>query len=290
MTGITIGVLHPGEMGSAMGAAARAGGARVLWASEGRGSTSRERAAAAGLEDAGTLAELVGRSDVIFSVCPPHAAIDIARPVGALGFSGIYVDANAVSPATAREIGAIVEKGGAAFVDAGIVGPPPRARGTTRLYLSGPGASRVAALFAVGPLEAIALEGGPGIASALKMAYAAWTKGTSALLMAVRALAIAEGVDEALRREWERSQPELPARSEAAVKANAGKAWRFVGEMEEIAATFAGAGLPDGFHQAAAEIYRRLAGYKDAATPPGVAEVAAALLSRAHSPPSQGRG
>jgi 3-hydroxyisobutyrate dehydrogenase-like beta-hydroxyacid dehydrogenase len=287
MTGITIGVLHPGEMGSAMGAAARAGGARVLWASEGRGSTSRERAGAAGLEDAGTLAELVGRSDVIFSVCPPHAAIDVAGPVGALGFSGIYVDANAVSPATAREIGTIVEKGGAAFVDGGIVGPPPRARGTTRLYLSGPGASRVAALFAVGPLEAIALEGGPGAASALKMAYAAWTKGTSALLMAVRALAIAEGVDEALRREWERSQPELPARSEAAVKANTGKAWRFVGEMEEIAATFAGAGLPDGFHQAAAEIYRRLAGYKDAATPPAVAAVAAALLSPAPAPSSR---
>jgi 3-hydroxyisobutyrate dehydrogenase-like beta-hydroxyacid dehydrogenase len=279
MAGISIGLLHPGEMGNAVGHSAREG-ARVLWASEGRSPASRARAAAAGLEDVETLAALVGRSAVILSICPPDAAADVARKVAALRFSGVYVDANAVSPATAREIGAIVEKDGAAFVDGGIVGPPPRTRGSTRLYLSGGEAARVAALFARGPLEAIVLDGPPGAASALKMAYAAYTKGTAALLMAIRALAITEGVDEALRQEWERSQPGLAARSEKAVSGSVPKAWRFVGEMAEIATTFDGAGLPGGFHGAAGEIYRRLAGYKDSPALPSVAEVARVLTTK----------
>ncbi len=275
----TIGLLHPGEMGATVGASARTDGARVLWASEGRGAATRGRAEAAGLEDAGTVAELVRWSEVILSICPPHVAVDLARAVAALRFTGLYVDANAVSPQTAREIGGIVEKAGATFVDGGIIGGPPQKRGTTRLYLSGPAASRVAALFPKGPLEAIVVAGGPGAASALKMAYAAWNKGSAALLMAVRALAIAEGVDHALLDEWKLSQPDLPGRSEAVVKGNARKAWRFVGEMEEIAATFTAAGLPDGFHQAAAEVYRRLAPWKDGELP-SVAEASKALAKK----------
>lgn len=274
----TIGLLHPGEMGSSVGAAGRAAGARVLWSSEGRSASTRTRASADGLEDVPTLAVLVGESDVIVSVCPPDAATDVARAVSALSFSGIYVDANAVSPGTAREVGAIVEKAGATYVDGGIIGPPARSRGTTRLYLSGEAARRVAALFEASALEAIAVEGGAGAASAVKMAYAAWTKGSAALLLAVRALAAAEGVEAALLAEWKRSQPDLPGRSEAAAKGNSPKAWRFVGEMDEIAATFAGAGLPDGFHRAAAEIYRRMEGYKDA-PPPTIEELAPILLT-----------
>ena len=116
-----------------------------------------------------------------------------------------------------------------------------------------------------------------GAASAIKMAYAAWTKGSQALLLAIRALAAREGVDAALLAEWARSQPDATGRSERAVAANIKKAWRFVGEMDEIAATFAAAGLPDGFHEAAGEIYRRLAGWKDTATPPSMGEVAKTL-------------
>jgi 3-hydroxyisobutyrate dehydrogenase-like beta-hydroxyacid dehydrogenase len=273
----TIGVLHPGEMGSAVGAAAREAGARVLWASAGRGAATRARAEADGLEDAGTLARLVGASAVIVSVCPPAAALDVARQVAALGFRGTYVDANAVAPATARQVGELVTAAGAIFVDGGIIGPPPRRPGVSRLYLSGPGAPRVAALFRDGWLEAIPLDGPVGAASALKIAYGGWNKGSQALLLAVRALAMHEGVDEALVGEWARSMPDLPKRSENAVAANVRKAWRFVGEMEEIAATFEAAGLPDGFHQAAGEVYRRLAGWKDTPAPPSVAEVAKAL-------------
>jgi 3-hydroxyisobutyrate dehydrogenase-like beta-hydroxyacid dehydrogenase len=273
----TIGVLHPGEMGSAVGAAAREAGARVLWASAGRGAATRARAEADGLEDAGTLARLVGASAVIVSVCPPAAALDVARQVAALGFRGTYVDANAVAPATARQVGELVTAAGAIFVDGGIIGPPPRRPGVSRLYLSGPGAPRVAALFRDGWLEAIPLDGPVGAASALKIAYGGWNKGSQALLLAVRALAMHEGVDEALLGEWARSMPDLPKRSENAVAANVRKAWRFVGEMEEIAATFEAAGLPDGFHRAAGEVYRRLAGWKDTPAPPSVAEVAKAL-------------
>jgi 3-hydroxyisobutyrate dehydrogenase-like beta-hydroxyacid dehydrogenase len=278
-TTVTIGLLHPGEMGSAVGAAARDGGARVLWTSDGRGTATRARAAAAGLEDAGRLDALVTASDVLLSVCPPHAALEVAQAVARARFRGVFVDANAVSPATAREIADTVEKAGATFVDGGIIGLPPTARGTTRLYLSGAEAPRIAALFAEGALEAIALDGGPGAASALKMAYAAYTKGHAALLLAIRALATAEGVDEALVAEWRRSQPELPGRAEDAARGTARKAWRFVGEMEEIAATFTSADLPGGFHEASAEIYRRLARYKDAAAPPPVREVAQAIAA-----------
>ena len=276
----TVGLLHPGEMGSVVGACLRAGGIRVVWPSAGRSDASRRRAGAADLEDLGTLAAVVTASDVVLSVCPPGSATDVARLVAGARFRGLYVDANAVAPGTARRVGEIVRATGAELVDGGIIGPPPREAGTTRLYLAGARAGEVADLFKGSALEAVVMPGDAGTASALKMAYAAWTKGSSALLIAVRALAIREGVDEALQDEWERSQPGLGARSESAVAGNAKKAWRFVGEMEEIAATFAAAGLPAGFHEACAAIYGRLDRYRDAPEAPTVAEVAAALDPR----------
>lgn len=273
----TIGVLHPGEMGAAVGAAARLNGARVVWASADRGAATQARARAAGLEDVGTVAGLVAATGLILSICPPAAAPDVAREVAALGFRGVYVDGNAVSPDSTRVIGDIVTAGGARFVDGGIIGPPPHGPGTTRFYLSGPGAAGVAARFATGPLTAIALDGPVGAASALKMAYAGWNKGSQALLLAIRALAAREGVDEALVREWALSMPDLPKRTEQAVAGNTRKAWRFVGEMHEIASTFAAAGLPEGFHEAAAIIFDRMAHWKDTPTPPSLAEVQKAL-------------
>ena len=274
----TIGLLHPGEMGASVGAAARANGARVLWASEGRGGETAARAAAAQLEDAGTLRKVVAASDVILSVCPPHAARDVAAAVAAAGFRGLYVDANAVAPATSREVAAIVERAGATYVDGGLIGPPPDKPGTTRLYLSGPQAARAAALFTRGPLEAIVLPGDLTSASAIKMAYGGWNKGQQALLMSIVALATSAGVAEALMAEWQRSQPDLPKRAENAARGSARKAWRWIAEMEENAAALDAAGLPEGFHQAAADVYRRLAPYKDAGVPPTLDDVAKTLL------------
>jgi 3-hydroxyisobutyrate dehydrogenase-like beta-hydroxyacid dehydrogenase len=244
-----IGVLHPGAMGAAVAACLAAAGHDVLWASEGR---SRDTAArAAGLRDAGSVAVLAKESELLLSICPPHAAVDVARAVA--GFEGVYVDANAISPDTARTIAGIIGPG---YVDGGIIGPPPLKAGTTRLYLSGARAGEVAAAFSGTPLDARAIDG-ELTASALKMAYAAWTKGSAALLLAIEATAASLGVDSLLHDEWALSQPDAPARLAAAQAAADTKAWRWAGEMREIAATFAAAGEPDGFHRAAAEVYER---------------------------------
>jgi len=245
-----VGVMHPGAMGSVVGAALRAGGHDVLWASERRSAQSADRARAAGMADAGDIAGLLSRCEVLLSICPPGAAVEVAE--AAAGFAGLYVDANAVSPDT---VGAVRAAVGARFVDGGIIGPPPVRAGTTRLYLSGGEAAAVAGLFAGSTLAAIALDGDVGAASALKMTYAAWTKGTAALLVAIRATAQAHGVDDELLAEWAISQPRLAERYEHAVEAAGEKGWRWVAEMREIAATFAAAGQPDGFHLAAAEVF-----------------------------------
>lgn len=248
-----IGLLHPGEMGAAVGACLSGRGHTVLWASDGRGALTAARAAAAGLADAGTVADLAGRADVIISVCPPHAALDVARSLA--GYGGLLVDANAISPQTAREVAAIAAGHGARYADGGIIGPPPARPGTTRLYLSGPQAATVRDLFAGSPLDARVVDGHPFAASAVKMGYAAWTKGSAALLLAARELAEAEGVGDVLSAEWQLSQPGLDDRLAAARAAAAAKGWRWTAEMREIAAAMAAAGLPPGFGQAAADVY-----------------------------------
>lgn len=259
-----IAVLHPGEMGAAVGRCLTDAGHLVLWASHGRGTATAARAESAGLADAGSVEDLAGRAEVIMSVCPPHAALEVARAVA--GFEGTYVDANAISPATAREVATVIEGGGASYVDGGIIGAPPIAVGTTRLYLSGPRAAVVRDLFAGSPLDARAMTGELTAASAVKMAYAAWTKGTAALLLAVRALARADGVEADLLAEWALSQPRREAGSARAAGSAGSKGWRWAGEMEEIAASMAESGLPGGFHQAAAEIFRRVPQLGPAAT------------------------
>jgi 3-hydroxyisobutyrate dehydrogenase-like beta-hydroxyacid dehydrogenase len=255
MTDTTIGLLHPGEMGAAAGQCLAGAGHMVLWVPEGRSAATRERAAAAGLDGCGW-AEMTARSDVIVSVCPPASALDAARAVAGTGFGGLYLDANAISPATAGEVAGIVTAGGASYVDGGIIGTPPVAPGFIRLYLSGDRAGEVRDLFGGTAVDA-RLVAPPGSASAVKMAYASWTKGSAALLLTARALARAEGVESALLEEWGISQPGLERRSAAANESAAAKGWRWVGEMEEIAAAMAAAGLPEGFHRAAAEVYGR---------------------------------
>jgi 3-hydroxyisobutyrate dehydrogenase-like beta-hydroxyacid dehydrogenase len=236
---VIVGLLHPGEMGAAVADQLVANGYDVLWASEGRSPETHVRAA--GLRDAGTVSELVQRSDVVFSICPPHAALEVARAVA--GYGGLYVDANAVSPATAQAVAALHPQ----FVDGGIVGGPPREPGTT-LYLSGERAGEISSLFAGSLLETRVVAD----ASALKMVYAAWSKGTAALLLAIRDVARSYGVED----EWRVAAPELEERLARSERSAAAKGWRWAGEMEEIADTFAAAGRPDGFHRAAAEVFR----------------------------------
>ena len=264
----TITLLHPGNMGVTIGAAAATSGARVVWVSRERSEATRKRAGRAELVDLGSLDEALGQSDMVLAVCPPHAAVDVAEQVAAKKFKGVYVDANAVSRATAERIGEIVSRGGASFVDGGIIGSPVKQAGTTRLYLSGARAPDVAELFSKSMLDARAIGPEPGAASALKVAYAAWTKGTDAMLLAIRCYAAHDGQGLA--------GPGNGGDRAAAMATP--KAWRYVGEMEEIAEAFEKAGLPGGFHKAAAELCERLESFKDRTDPaPTIAEVVETL-------------
>ena len=279
MSGMNIGVLHPGAMGVTVAQALQDGGHQVGWVSTGRSQETRQRAE--GLRCFTSIDEIAAWADALISVCPPHGAVELARSVHGTGYTGLYIDANALAPSTSLKIAELL--GAGAFVDGGIIGPPAIKSGTTRLYLSGHHAPAVRAWFSAGALEAIALPmtdapNAKVAASTLKMAYAAYSKGASALLLSVNALAEAGGVREALHQEWGISAPDLLKRSDRTAGVTSSKAWRFVGEMLEISETYSDAGLPDSFHTAAAAIYERMQNLKD--LPPQTLDaVVAALLA-----------
>jgi 3-hydroxyisobutyrate dehydrogenase-like beta-hydroxyacid dehydrogenase len=274
-----LGILHPGNMGISIAASAQKSGCDVHWASESRSSQTCERAERFALHDAGTLAKLCGTCSVVVSVCPPHAAEELAHQVVACGFKGLYLDANAISPQRTIRIGRALAEAGVAFVDGGIIGGPAWEPGQTWLYLSGEQAPAVADCFTAGPLETTVIGQEIGKASALKMCYAAYTKGTTALLCAILATADALDVWDALLNQWAHDWPDFDQQAVRRVQRVTAKAWRFAGEMDEISATFEAAGLPGGFHSAAASVYRRIAHFKDAPTTPPLADVIAALKS-----------
>ena len=277
----TLGILHPGEMGVSVAATARSSGCKVLWASEDRSEATSQRAQQHGLNDAGSIAELSRKCSVIVSVCPPNVAENVAASVAANSFTGLFIDANAISPERAVRIGGIVENARIDFVDGGIVGGPAWNPKKTWLYLSGKRAAEAATFFAAGPLETEVIGREAGQASALKMCFAANTKGTSALLSAILAVADTHGLRDTIFDVWERHLPETAERARKVPASNSAKAWRFVGEMEEIASTFRAAEMPEGFHAAAAQIYQRLAPFKDWPEPPTLDQFLAALKENA---------
>ncbi len=270
-----LGLLHPGAMGISLAAAAQQSGHTVYWASQGRSAETRERAEKFALVDAGTLAELCSTCAVIVSVCPPEAAEAVAGAVLASGFTGLYVEANAIAPRRAVALSQALEAAGAGFVDGSLIGGPAWTPGATTLYLAGRRAAQAAACFAAGPLATRIIGDEPGKASALKMCYAAYTKGTTALLGAILAAAEQLGVRPELDQQWAEDDPDFARDTAQRVRRSALKAWRFAGEMDEIAATFRAAGLPGEFHEAAGVLYRRLAGFRGAA--PALEAVLAAL-------------
>ncbi len=217
--------------------------------------------------------------EVLVSVCPPAAAEAVAQAALDAGFHGLFVDANAIAPQRAQAICAVMTEQGVTFVDGGIVGGPAWQPGKTWLYLAGPSADTAAGLFAAGPLETEVISASVGDASALKMCYAAYSKGTTALLAAILATAEDLGVRGVLERQWTRDDPNFARQAQARTERVTTKAWRFAGEMEEIAATFEAAGLPGGFHQAAAEVYARLSNFKGS-TEPSLDDVLAALRNQ----------
>lgn len=272
-----VGIINPGAMGISIAASARAAGHELYWASAGRSAGTRQRAEAHSLLEVESLTELCAVCELLLCVCPPHAAATVADAVIKAGFSGCYCDGNAIAPGQALQIGERLMAAGINFVDGSIIGPPAWKEGSTRFYLSGPSAGQIADLFAGTVTEAIAIGGEIGKASALKMVFAAQTKGFTALLSAIQGAAEALGVREDLDREWARRDPDVAKQRVNQVRGVTGKAWRFAGEMREIAATFESAGMPPGFFEAAHDVYQRLAQFKDADETPELEEVLTAL-------------
>jgi 3-hydroxyisobutyrate dehydrogenase-like beta-hydroxyacid dehydrogenase len=256
-----IGILHPGVMGAAVGSALKPVAGAVIWAAAGRSVTTSKRAELADLVGVPDLPELARRADVIISVCAPEAARDVAEQVAAaLGDRlerPLYVDANAVSPATVRGIAELL--GPDHVVDGAIIGPPAWEPGRTVLWLSGAASPVVAGLFEGSPFTARLLDGGVGAASGLKACFALQSKALPTIWLAMVEAARAFGVQDALRDELTRTGVDLAAALDGVDARATGKAWRWVGEMQEAGDALAGVGVPDGFSRAAAEMYRRMA-------------------------------
>ncbi len=272
-----IGILHPGEMGISIAASALNSGRVVLWASQGRSPQTLERSKSYTLVDAHTIENLCQTCSILISVCPPHAAAEVSQQVVTASFKGLYVDANAISPQRTTDIAEMMAGHGITFVDGGIIGGPAWEVNKTFLFLSGKESQKVADCFSAGPLRTEVIGDQIGQASALKMCYSAYTKGRSALLCAILGSAETLGVRDILEKQWSIDDPDFAEQTTQRVRRVTAKAWRFEAEMQEIAATFGGAGMPKGFHLAAADIYARLAGFKGRETIPELAEVLSAL-------------
>ena len=232
-----VAIIAQGAMGAGMAARLTQRGVTVLTSLEGRGEASARRAEAAGMKPVG-LPEIAG-ADIILSIVPPADALALAQrlapPLAAAGTPPVYVDCNAVSPDTARRVAAALPEGRAVFVDGGIIGGPPRPDGYTPvLYVAGPEAGRLLPLGEHG-LDIRVTPGPIGAASALKLSYAGITKGLTALATAMMLAATRSGAAPGLLQELERSQPELLRWFGGMIPAMPDKAYRWVGEMREIA-------------------------------------------------------
>jgi len=258
----TVGLLSPGDMGHSVGRVLHDNGLTLLTCLQGRSDRSRALAAAAGAEDVSSLEELVRRSDILLSILVPSSALDLAEEVAAAvrstGTSILYADCNAVAPATVRAAGKHITAAGGRFVDVGIIGPPPTRPGT-KFYASGPGAAEFAELARFG-LDVRVLDGDIGQASGFKMCYGALTKGLQALATELLVAARRMGLAEALQAEQRETMADVLGWVEANLPQMPPKAYRWVGEMEEIGKTFADLGMTPDILNGAADIYRFVAG------------------------------
>ncbi|MFJ3826035.1 NAD(P)-dependent oxidoreductase [Streptomyces nodosus] len=259
----TVGILHPGSMGAAVAACAAINAAAVVWCEAGRSPAPAARAAQFGLTPMATLSELLDRSDIVISLCPPAAAEDLAREVAGHCFAGVYVEANAISPERVQRIAALLEPD-ATIVDSSVVGSSPVGGKTPTLYLSGPAdaTERIKALFAGTAVRTAVLGTEIGKASALKLAYASFQKTSRVLVALAVGMAREHGVDQELIEVASRctdsylSEPQYVAKTAA-------RAWRWGPELEEAADTLAAAGLPPEMLRAAASTLARWNDAKD---------------------------
>ena len=258
----TIGIVSMGDMGHAIARTLREGGHRVLAALDGRSERTYALATKADIEDVGSLNTMISQVDLILSIMPPVAAPEFANSAALemrnSGTTPVFIDCNAVAPRTVQHIAETIMQSGGTFIDGSIIGAPPGRRTPTRLYVSGPDAEVLASL-ARPDLEIRPLGSEIGTASGIKMFYAALTKGTMSLDTLVLLGAQQMGLSVPLIREFSESQPHALERMRGSVPWLAADAERWVGEMEEIAKTFADAGLTDQMHLGAANIFQLLA-------------------------------
>lgn len=255
----TVGILSPGDMGHTVGQVLGSHGLRVITCLQGRSERTRSLASRANVVDVPTYQSLVIEADMILSILVPaqaeEAARLVAQAISETKADLTYADCNAVSPQTARHLNTIITGAGGRFVDASIIGPPPRKEGTTRFYASGPHGSIFEELRQFG-LDVITLGDQVGQASAIKMCYAALTKGLVALCTELLTAAEVLGVSQALKEEFQLSQSVLLGLMEKRLPRMPMKSRRWVGEMEEIARTFAEVGLTPKILAGAADMYR----------------------------------
>ena len=270
MTIRTIAVQSPGDMGHAVGRTLVGRGYIVLTSSRGRSDLTRERLARAGMRDMPDYAALVRDADVILSVVPPQFALptaqDFAAAMRETGRTPLYVDCNAVAPATVAQIEREIAQAGADFVDGGIVGMPPGGPGKTVLYVSGAKAEAVV-LLAHEAMSVVAIGPHSGQASAFKMLYAGFRKGSNALYLAMMIAAEHYGLYEVLDQEFKASQGAMHQAMQKLIPLMPSDSVRWAAEMEEIMATVGGVGLPQGFHQGAFDIFTLLSRTPFAAEP-----------------------
>lgn len=263
MTEPKIGIISPGDMGHTVGQVLISNGLDVFTCLDGRSQRTRGLADSAGILDLPSYRGLVEKVDILLSILVPaqakNAAERTAQALIGTEADLIYVDCNAIAPGTACEIGDIITAAGGRFVDASIIGPPPRKSGSTRFYASGPSAGQFDALNQYG-LEVILIGKQVGQASAIKMCYASLTKGLTALCTELLTAAEALNVSEALKKEFQQSQPVLLERMQRGLPRMPQKSRRFVGEMEEIAKTFSSVGLTPKILEGAADMYRFVGG------------------------------
>ncbi|MFJ7250150.1 DUF1932 domain-containing protein [Kitasatospora sp. NPDC098652] len=259
-----LGVLHPGSMGAAVAACAVSAGARVLWCPFGRSAATMRRAEQAGLEPVAELRELLQRAEVVLSLCPPAAAENVAREVAGHGFTGVYVEGNAISPDRVQRIADLVGRSARAVVDGSVIGSPPVGNKSTRLFLSGPSgaAALVTALFSDTPVSTPILGEEIGQASALKVSYTAYQKASRVLAALSYGLARHHGVDQALLDVAGKRVGSYLVETDYIAK-TAARAWRWAPEMEEAADTLRTAGLPDEVLRAVASTLKCWADTKD---------------------------
>lgn len=258
----TIAILSPGDMGHGVGKALSEHGYDVITCLAGRSQRTKDLAAAGGFRDTASLDEMVSQADLIMSILVPAeaegVAEDFADALRATGLSRPFADCNAVSPQTARRMESIINGAGGEYIDGGIIGGSPARGATPRIYTSGPGAVIMDELDGKG-IAVRNLGSEIGRASGIKMCYASMTKGTSALRVAMLATAQSLGLYDELVAELSFSQQGPLSAMESGVPGLPANAGRWIGEMEEIAATFDAAGVTPHFHQGAAEIFRLLA-------------------------------